>query len=71
MNLNLKLIIIIALLVLAGIFVIQNTEVVELRFLFWTMTMSRALMFIHLLLIGIAIGWLVCGHKLHKNQRAE
>jgi uncharacterized integral membrane protein len=65
---NLKLVAIITLLVLAGIFVIQNTEVVELHFLFWTMTMSRALMFVLLVLIGVAIGWLLHVHLLHKMQ---
>lgn len=65
---NLKLVTIITLLVLAGIFVIQNTEVVELHFLFWTMTMSRALMFVLLVFIGVAIGWLLHVHLLHKMQ---
>lgn len=62
---NLKLIIILSLIALGAIFIVQNVEIVELRFLFWTMSMSRALMFVFLLLFGIVIGWLLHGHMLH------
>ena len=71
---NLKLITILALIALGAIFIVQNAEVVELRFLFWTMSMSRALMFVFLMLIGIVIGWLLHGHmlrtKLHNKYRS-
>ena len=63
-----KLYAISALIALAAIFIIQNFEVVELRFLFWKIGMSRALMFLLLLLIGMAIGWLLRGHQLNKEQ---
>jgi uncharacterized integral membrane protein len=70
-HMNLKLIIILLLIALGAIFIVQNVDVVELRFLFWTMSMSRALMFVFLLLIGIVIGWLLHGHmsrtKLHNK----
>ena len=58
------------LLILAGltiIFVIQNVAVVELRFLFWEIAMSRVLMFPFLILIGILIGWLLRGQILSKH----
>jgi uncharacterized integral membrane protein len=45
-----------------AVFIVQNAEVVELRFLFWELAMSRALMFVFLVLIGIAAGWLLHGH---------
>jgi putative membrane protein len=41
------------------IFVLQNTQVVEVRFLFWTISMSRALMLFGTLAIGLVGGWLV------------
>ena len=66
---NPKIISILVLIALAAIFIIQNAEVVELRFLFWTMSMSRALMFVFLVLIGMAVGWLLRGHKQHKLQK--
>ena len=59
---NAKLITALALIALAMLFVIQNLSVVELRFLFWTLSMSRALLFILLLVIGAALGWLLHGH---------
>lgn len=68
---NLKLFTILVLIALATIFIVQNAAVVELRFLFWTMSMSRALMFVLLVLIGIAVGWLLRSHLLHKTQHKE
>jgi uncharacterized integral membrane protein len=41
------------------IFVLQNTQVVEVRFLFWTISMSRALMLFGTLAIGLVGGWLI------------
>lgn len=35
------------------IFVLQNTQVVEVKFLTWTVTMSRALMLLATFLIGV------------------
>lgn len=66
---NLKLFLMLALIALAAIFIVQNAEVVELRFLFWRIAMSRALMFVFLVLIGISVGWFLRGHMLHKAQR--
>lgn len=45
------------------VFAVQNYEVVELRFLFWTLAMSRALMLFLVFAIGIVLGWLVRGLK--------
>lgn len=58
----------ILLIALVSIFIVQNADVVELRFLLWKTAMSRALMFIFLVLSGIAIGWLLHGHMLHKTR---
>ena len=58
---NLKLYLILALICLAVVFIIQNVRVVELTFLFWTLSMSRALMMLLILSIGIILGWLLHG----------
>ena len=68
---NSKLITILGLISLAAIFIVQNTDVVELRFLFWKIDMSRALMFAFLMLIGIGTGWFLRGHMLHKQNHDE
>jgi len=54
-----KNIIFICLIGVVFIFVLQNTQVVEFRFLFWTVSMSRALMLIGTLAIGLIGGWLL------------
>lgn len=66
---HLKLFTILVLLALAAVFVVQNTDIVDLRFLFWKISMSRALMFVFLMLIGIVVGWLLRGHLLHKTSK--
>jgi uncharacterized integral membrane protein len=51
-------------LVLAGILVlliIQNVTIVELKFLFWTLSMSWAFLIFLILSAGIILGWLLCG----------
>ena len=65
---NLKLFGIVVLIALAAIFVVQNVEVVEVRFLFWKIAMSRALMFVFLVLIGMGVGWLLRGHQSHSDR---
>ncbi len=42
--------------VLAIVFMVQNTETIEIAFLAWTVTTSRALIMIIMLAIGIVIG---------------
>jgi uncharacterized integral membrane protein len=61
-----KNIIIVILIALVIVFVIQNAQIVEVRFLFWTVTMSRALMVLLTLLIGVIAGWLA-GRPRHKG----
>ena len=65
---NLKLILILSLIALGTLFIVQNVETVELSFLFWTISMSRALMFVFLLIIGIVTGWLLHGHMSRIKQ---
>ena len=54
---NAKLIISLVLLGLLVIFSAQNYEIVRVRFLFWHLDMSRAVLLFLVLAIGIAIGW--------------
>lgn len=49
-------------LVLAGLvvlFTLQNADVVQLRFLFWSWSMPRVLMIFGVLGVGIVLGWLL------------
>ena len=64
-------IIFIGLVALVLIFVVQNTQVVEFRFLVWTISMSRALMLFATLAIGIFAGWLLTFSRHKKEQNDE
>ena len=61
-----KNIVFVILIALVVVFVIQNTQVIEVRLLAWTVSMSRALMVLVTLLIGIIAGWLVARPR-HKG----
>ena len=54
-----KTIVFVILAVLILFFVIQNTQVVETRFLVWTISMSRSLLLLGTFIIGVIAGWLV------------
>jgi lipopolysaccharide assembly protein A len=67
-----KLIIGIVLLGLAVVFIVQNVAVMDLRFLFWTVSMSRALFVFLILAVGITAGWLLHSALIkRKKMRAE
>ena len=54
-----KLILSIVMAGMAVLFIIQNVPSVEVTFLFWTLSMSRALLMSLILSIGIILGWLL------------
>ena len=51
------------------IFVVQNIEVVEFRFLAWTISMSRALALFGILAIGFVAGCLLTLPRGRKEQQ--
>ncbi|MDT8375350.1 MAG: LapA family protein [Mariprofundaceae bacterium] len=55
---------------LAVLFIIQNVAVVEIRFLFWSMQISRSLLVFLLLAVGIIIGWFLHGHMKHHQAKS-
>ena len=64
---NKRLITSVTLVMLVVIFTLQNTEVVNINFLFWRFAMSRVLLIFILLLIGMLIGWLL--HSLAQHSK--
>jgi putative membrane protein len=60
-----KSIIAIILAVLALVIVIQNTQVVSLQLFFWQVYMSRIVLIILMLAIGIAMGYIIA--KMRKK----
>ena len=65
---NVKLIFALVLAGLAVLFIVQNVTVVEVKFLLWSVEMSRALLMFFLLAVGIAIGWFLHGHFKHRKD---
>jgi uncharacterized integral membrane protein len=61
-------IVFICLIGLVVIFVLQNTQVVEVRLLLWTISMSRALILFATLAIGLIGGWLLTLPKRSKTR---
>jgi len=61
-------IIIILLVVLAIIVIFQNTQAVETKLLFVTVTMPRALLLMVTFLVGLAVGFILSGFWFKKKQ---
>lgn len=66
MKINAKLTIALVLLILLLIFIIQNSMVVELRFLFWTSSVPRSLLILFSIFVGMVIGWFLSRYIFHK-----
>lgn len=56
---HLKLVTALFLVALLMTFTLQNYEVVQLRLLFWTVEMSRALLLFLVFATGIGLGWII------------
>jgi len=65
---NIRAYIGLALLLLVVVFIIQNAIAVDIRFLFWKLSMSRSLMIFLVLAIGVVIGWITAGHFHRKHD---
>ncbi len=54
------------------LFVLQNIAPVEIQFLFWSARMSRSILMLAMLLIGIVIGWFIRSTVFaRKNQKID
>lgn len=66
---SVKLVLSLMIIAIAGIFIAQNTTVVDIRFLFWTVSMSRALLIVVLLATGAALAWLLQGYLFLRRRK--
>ena len=58
--------------ILALIFIFQNMQMVDVTFLAWTITTSRALMLLIILIVGFILGWAVGGiRRRHRASEKE
>ena len=53
------------------LFMVQNVQVVDIKFIAWTVSISRALMILIVFVIGILLGWVVRSMGYRKKKRAE
>jgi putative membrane protein len=60
---------VLALVGLALIFIVQNVAAVDVNFLVWTISMSRALLIVFTLAIGFLLGWFL--HIYYSYRRAS
>lgn len=51
------------------IFIFQNIDIVEISFLFWSISISRALMIFLVLLMGILLGVILQG--IHRGKQKK
>jgi uncharacterized integral membrane protein len=58
-------------LVLLIVIGVQNSETVELRLLFWTVSVDRALLFLLLFVAGVVGGMLLSWWYLHRDRKSE
>ena len=70
-NLNFKLIIILFLILVAALFLVQNTQVVDIRIIFWTYSMSVSIVIVLMLIVGILIGWFLRSYISYKNKKTK
>jgi uncharacterized integral membrane protein len=68
---NFKITLVVILVCLALIFVAQNIQVVTVSFLFWEMSMSRAVLIFFTLLIGFIIGWFLNSYLSYRKDKKE
>ncbi len=66
---HIKLILVLLLVGLAFLFIIQNVAVVEVQFLFWSIQVSRSLLVLVLLAVGIIAGWFL--HSFYNFKRGK
>jgi putative membrane protein len=65
---NLKLILILILATLAVAFVAQNVAIVEIVFMFWTVSMSSALLIFFTMMTGFVLGWSLHSYLVYRKK---
>ncbi len=67
---NFKIFLILALIIIAAIFITQNVLVVEVNLLFWHVSISLALLIVINLLVGFLLGWFIKSYLNYKKSKA-
>ncbi|MBN1836657.1 MAG: LapA family protein [Spirochaetales bacterium] len=57
--------------VLVIIFMFQNVAPIEVRFIAWTVTLSRAVILLIVFAVGIIVGWVFHGAGKRRRDKAK
>ncbi len=68
---NFKLVLILILASLVTIFIVQNVSAVEVRFLFWNLFLSRALLILLTFVLGFLSGWILHSYLRYRKDKIE
>lgn len=63
-----KLVVSLVVACLVVVFILQNMTAVEVNFLFWSLSMSRSLLILVFVAVGVLIGWLLHGYLSFRNR---
>ena len=50
------------------LFILQNTQIVQLNFVVWTLSISRAVVVLSTLVIGMVLGWMWCSEMSDRKK---
>jgi len=65
---NAKLVVSLVVACLVVIFIVQNMAVVKVNILFWSLSMSRSLLVIVLVGVGMLVGWLLNSYVSYRHR---
>ena len=66
-----KLMLILVIAGLAVVFITQNVAAVDVTFLVWSISLSRALLIFFVLMIGFVLGWFLHSYLTYRKSKAE
>ncbi len=69
-NSNFKLVFILTLILVAALFLVQNTQVVNINVIFWSYSMSVSIVVVSMLILGILIGWFLKSYISYKSKKS-
>ena len=68
---NIKLMLLLILSTLALVFVAQNLSAIEIRFLFWSASISSSMLIFFTLLLGLLLGWYLNDYLRYRKYRGR
>lgn len=68
---NIKLVLLLILSTLSVVFVAQNISAIEIRFLFWSVSLSSSLLIFFTLLLGFLLGWYLNDYLRYRKYKGR